>query len=247
MEGLMVTTAGTAHVGRFRPSQNGLHFPNAFAPVALETVEIPGTSMRVSLGDASRGLCGGMVFTVIDYFENGLAPPPDRQPPSSGPLYDYLVKRLVDSWDLPGGVLRYLYLMNPELPDIDVPGSELGILPHGRAWEILDDEWPKVKADLDGSRLSPLGLIKVKSGDPAQRGQNHQVLAYGYLLNETRVTLQLYDPNAPDNDGVTLSFNLGDPSQPCALSCTTAPTLYCFFRTDYQKAGPPPGGVLLGT
>jgi hypothetical protein len=187
-----------------------------------------------------------MVYTVRDYFEYQQAPPSDTDSPHNGPLYDYIVRRLLDSWSVPEGILRYLYLMNPDLPDSDVIPNPLGTLLHGRSWVMIEEEWPKIQADLESNHPSPLGLIKCKSADPALLGQNHQVLAYGYELNGANLTLNLYDPNAPDRDDVVLSVDLASPSQPCQLSCTTAPTLYCFFRTDYDQSGPPPGGIPFG-
>jgi hypothetical protein len=229
----------------FLPSTSGLHFSNSFPRVPLETVEVPGVPVHISLGDASQGLCGGMVYTVRDYFESGQAPPPDTSPPGDGPLFDYIVKRLIESWDLPGGILRYLYLMSPDLPDHDTIANRLGVVPHGRAGVMIDEEWPKIKDDLDYNHLSPLGLIKCKSADPALLGQNHQVLAYGYDLNGTDLTLHLYDPNVPDRDDVSISLSLARSDVACQLTCTTAPTLYCFFRSNYTKAGPPPEGTPL--
>jgi hypothetical protein len=44
---------------------------------------------------------------------------------------------------------------------------------------------------------APLGLIKVKSTDPRQLEEDHQVLAYGFDLVAGILTLRLYDPNQP--------------------------------------------------
>ncbi|MDQ6874558.1 MAG: hypothetical protein M3042_05770 [Actinomycetota bacterium] len=44
----------------------------------------------------------------------GLTPPPDR-PARGEPLYDFLARRLIDSWHLPAGVAQYYHWMN--LPD----------------------------------------------------------------------------------------------------------------------------------
>jgi hypothetical protein len=112
---------------------------------------------------------------------------------------------------------------------------------------MINEEWLKVKDDLDNNWLSPLGLIKCKSTDPALLGENHQVLAYGYDLHGTDLTLRLYDPNVPNRDDVTLSLSLANPRQPCQLACTSAPVLYCFFRSTYEVAGPPPDGTPLAS
>ena len=231
-------------VDGFVPSTAGLHFPNTFAHVPLRTVEIPVLGTTVTLGDAANGLCGGMVYTVCDYFAHQQSPPAMTTAPQGGPLYEYLVQRLFDSWDIPGGIIRYLELMSPELPDYGLADDPLRILKRSRASIMIQDEWPKIRQDLDNNQLSPLGLLKCKSADPALLGQNHQVLAYGYDLEGADLTLYLYDPNAPDDDSAKISLSIASAAQPCDLACTTAPTLYCFFRSNYQQTGPPPDGTL---
>jgi hypothetical protein len=223
-------------VDGFLPSTSGLHFSNSFPNVPLKTVQVPGINVEIPILNAANGLCGGMVYTVRDYFEHGQSPPSLTNAPGDGPLFDYIVQRLIDSWELPEGVLRYVLLMNPDLPDFERPILGVDVFQHSRAWVMIKDEWPKIKVDLDSNHPSPLGLIKTKSADPSKVGENHQVLAYGYDLNGADLTLNLYDPNAPDNDGVTLEVSLADPNQLCNLRCNTAPELYCFFRTNYAPS-----------
>jgi hypothetical protein len=230
-------------VAGFQPSTSGFHFSNSFPHVPLKTERIEAINFVFSLGDASNGLCGGMVYAVCDYFNARLAPPPDTTPPGDGPLFDYVVRRLWESWDVPVGVLRYWALMSPELPDFAANLPVVGAIP-SRSSIMINREWPAVKRDLDNNQLAPLGLVRSKSKDPEQLGQNHQVLAYGYDLDGTNLTLQLYDPNAPDRDDVTLSVSLAGTDRSCALSCNTSSNLFCFFRSKYQAATPPDGTPL---
>ena len=69
----------------------------------------------------------------------------------------------------------------------------------------------KVRADIDAGHPSPLGLIKVKSSDPWQLKHDHQVLAYGYDLDDGMLALRVYDPNRPGRDDVRLSLSVADP------------------------------------
>jgi hypothetical protein len=88
----------------------------------------------------------------------------DSTPPAEGtPLFRYLVDRLFDSFDLPFGPTRYLELMSPALPEGDGLLTHLGIGPHGRTWRTIREEWPRIRADLDGGHPSPPGLVRVKS------------------------------------------------------------------------------------
>lgn len=225
----------------FLPSTSGLHFANDFPHVPDLTVQLLGK--EIGLGDAANGLCGGMAYAVRDLFQAGVAPPPLTSPPSKGALFDYLVLRIFASFDLPRGVLTYLHLMSPLLSDGETWASEHALAPHGRAWTTVRQEWPKVRRDLDGGKPSPLGVIQVKSNDPRKLGINHQVLAYGYALGgegDREVTLRIYDPNFPDRDDVTFSFDTAHPDRatPIERSHGSHP-VYAFFRTAYRFRKPP--------
>lgn len=232
-------TMTTRMVSGFLPSSSGFRFANAFPNVPVRRIGIPGV-ISVPIGDASNGLCGGMAFAARDYFESGRTPPEIAEAPSDGALFDYLVDRLIHSFDLPAGPVRYLELMHPLLPDGETFWSRLGIGPRGRAHRMLRQEWPKVRRDIDAGHPSPLGLIRVKSANPFELKRNHQVLAYGYDLAGTDLTLRLYDPNHPRADDVTLSLDTADPSRPAAIVTSPAgAAVFSFFRVPYEPATPP--------
>lgn len=218
----------------FLPSTSGFAFANAFPKVPVRRIGIPGV-VTLPIGDASNGLCGGMAFAARDYFEQGRPPPKNTTPPSRGALFDYIVKRLFDSFDLPFGPGRYLGLMNPLLPDGETLWSRLGLAPHGRAWRMVMQEWPRVRAEIGSGHPSPLGLVRVKSADPFELKRNHQVLAYGYDLTGSELTLRLYDPNRPADDDVTLTLDLVNTTVPTPAS----PPVFAFFRVPYRSASPP--------
>src|SRR5438105_3685326 len=207
-----------ATVAGFLPSTSGFRFANDFPHVPLVSIGVPGV-VSVPIGDAANGLCGGMAYAARDLFEGGIAPPDTSEPPPGGsPLFEFLVRRLLDSFDLPSGPLRYLELMNPGLSDGDSFLTRLGLAPHGRTWRLVREEWPKVRTDIDGGRLSPLGLVRVKSLDPFDLGKNRQVLAYAYERSGDRLTLSLYDPNWPRRDDIRMGIELSHPSRAAALS-----------------------------
>jgi hypothetical protein len=198
-----------------------------------------------------------MVFAARDYFEAGILIPVNTTNPSSGFLFDYIVQRLLDSFNLllppppplltptppfGPGPLTYMWLMNPTLPDHETVASNAGLAPRGRAWIMINSEWPKIKTDIDSGRLSPIGLVQIKSIDPFQMGKNHQVLAYGYDLNGTNLAIRLYDPNHPDDDAVTMSLSIADPQH--TTSVTIGTPVWCFFKPDYAFSKPPTGFLL---
>lgn len=229
-------------ISNFLPSTSGLHFPNSFPNnVPLKTIALK--DMQIPLGSAANGLCGGMVFAVRDYFEWNLRPPQDITPPALDmPLFNFLVDRLISSFDLPFGPLRYLELMDPRRPGQDSWLTRVPLIPRSRAAVMLKDEWPLIKEELDNGRLCSIGLIRVKSSNPLDLGRNHHVLAYGYELNGNDLVINLYDPNHPDRDDVTMSLNIASPSKPVIV--TQFPpepvSVYCFIRTRYARSTAPP-------
>lgn len=228
----------TRMVPGFLPSTSGFRFRNSFPKVPLRWIGIPGV-VRMPIGDASNGLCGGMVFAVRDYFEEGRALPADADAPASGTLFDYLVDRLFDSFDLPTGPLRYLELMHPLLPDGETIWSRLGLAPHGRAWRTARTEWPAIRRDIDSGAPCPLGLVRVKSSDPLDLKEDHQVLAYGYDLDGRDLTLHVYDPNLPGRDDVTLSVDLRTDGGRAPMMTPPGGPVFSVFRVRYSASVPP--------
>ena len=186
-----------------------------------------------------------MAFAVRDYVQAGRPIPADTQPPAAGsPLFDYLVRRLINSFDVPGGVatspvgwccrrdLRLFF------------GSVRGTF----ARTVLST-WPQVKSDIDGGQLSPLGLVTVHSPTFAavgsEIGKCHQVLAYAYRLGDDgTVAISVYDPNTAraTADDVHITMNIATPGTPSPITHNiniAEPTLHGFFRSRYSPAVPP--------
>ncbi len=186
----------------FIPSVSGFRFPNSYPPDPVLALRVG--QLRLGVGNAANGLCGGMVFAARDLFEAGMPPPAATAPPAAGSaLFRYIVRRLFHSFDLPVGPFRYMAWM--VLPTGD---GRLGLL--GLASRSVRREWPRIKRDLNRGVLSPVGLVRVRSFNPLELGRNHQVLAYGYELDEgsSRVAVRVYDPNHPGADDLVLSFDL---------------------------------------
>ena len=220
----------------FLPSSSGFKFGNNFPHVPLRKIKVMG--QQIPIGDASYGLCGGMIYAVMDYFEAKMQIPSNTTAPSSGPLFEYIVNRQIESFHLPLGLMKYMVLMNPFLTDHETKVSHRGVAPHGRAWRMIKEEWPRIKNDLDTGKLSPLGLVRVKSLNPFEIRRNHQVLAYGYDLNEN-MSIHIYDPNFPNDDLVTLSLNIGkSDSTTSVFHSKSSDPIYSFFRTDYKFKRP---------
>ena len=245
------------------PSRNGLHFTNSWPSEPDYTISVLGHT--ITLGDASNGLCGGMAYAVNDLFLTRLLPPADTTIPAEGtPLFNYLVARLTNSFD-ESDVNQYLSWIQMSNHDTTVLGE---VIAHGLAWHEITEEWPKVRSDLDSGRPSPLGLVSGHE-PPAvgfftgmqDLGKCHQVLAWGYDLDGTNLTIYIYDPDFtghdnftgndyPGNDN-TIMLDIGNPGHttPISVSNWSAGTYRGFFHTHYQYHDPrtPASGSFIGT
>ncbi len=247
-------------VAGFLPSTSGMRFTNHFPTgIPIVTIPIPGAGRSIPIGDASNGVCGGMVYAALDLF---LAKPRLRvpetasAPPGSSTLMTYVTRRLVDSFALDHGVAsnvaRYLRLMST--PDRDA------FIIDGVGSVMAHQEWPKVKRDLDADRPCPLGLVaggRVSPMDFSTKverlGHCHQVLAYGYDLDAGHLTLHVYDPNDPGTDTSTIEVDLSDTSGGATLATDRISSrisghgsFRAFFRHDHYVPVQPPTGVSPG-
>lgn len=226
----------TVRVADFRPSVHGFPFPNCY-PKDRKFFLFDTPLGAVGVADASRGLCGGMIFAVMDLFHHRVTPVP--QSPTD-PVFRYFCRRLFSSWGVPFAWMRYWdWQLRPE-----VTRAVAGVpVRNGVGWLTVREEWPKIRAALDAGQLAALGLVKQKGVSPLKLGMNHQVLAYGYDLDDAtgEVTVHIYDPNYPGDDTCTLTFNTADPdtARPVVHSCE-GPSVRGVFFTEYRPTAEPP-------
>lgn len=224
----------------FTPSVEAFQFPNAWPQVAAFTIRVLGVDVEV--GNAARGLCGGMVFAVRDYFEAGVAVPQDMVAPRSGPLYEYVGRRLKESFDLPLGPSKYLQFMASPDGDKGIPLLSWLIKPRvrGIAWYTIHDEVPKILVDIDSGKLSCIGLVCAQGVDPKDLGMNHQVLAYKYERAVGSVKIWVYDPNRPHGDDAYLEFATDRPTKATPIRFINgSKQVRGFFRVAYRHSTPP--------
>ena len=180
------------------------------------------------------GLCGGMAFAALDYFNAGMPTPrgngPYDQPPPGSGLRSYLSRRLVESW-VPNGVTflewiaRLHYL--PRLWFVDAGPRAL----RDRSREA----WRTLKQQLDAGVPVPIGLV----GDATNPFMDHQVVAYDYdATSEFVGTIYVYDMNYP-GVGQTIKLDLSSDTVQAEESCRSVHPLTGFFCEKYEPATPP--------
>lgn len=231
----------------FLPSRDGFKFGNSWPETPYTLPFLRDTPFAQKYGDSGMGLCGGMVFAALDYFHTGQLIPPrtDAPPGEQDALFLYLVDRLFDSFD-PATVTLMLSLLSELYPDSDEAVlSRLG-LASGRAAVMAHQEWPLIKRDIDNGMPSPLFVQTVKSSNPADLGECHQVLAYAYDVSGHDITLRIYDPNSEMSDGVTLTFSDATAAEPIHVVHNIDVTdddgaprpVFCFVRMVYAVSQP---------
>jgi hypothetical protein len=246
-----------AAVPDFLPSRHGFRFANSWPPGP--TVAFGRFDPRlVGIGDASAGLCGGMVATVRDLFEAGIAPPLDADPPANGSRrFRAIVRRQVESLDWLRVPLRF-YDLQAWRPDPPTRLSAILRRPPPRI-VVVRDAWPLIRADIEAGRAPIVGLVRTAGCSPRRLTANHQVLAYAYEEDAGGFRIRIYDPNHPGRDDVELIGRLDElgavpsdegapppgehgsprPGEGVRLGQSTGEPLLGFFRQPY----PPPGSL----
>ena len=223
---------------RFLPSRHGFAFTNAWP--SQPAVVLATHLGQINIGNAAAGLCGGMVFVVLDYWHAAIVPPTTRPVPGET-LYRQIVRRLIESWNLPTGIAQYYQCMN--LPDGDIGVDVLGrriVIDHGLTRRTVQVQWPQIKADLDRGIPAPLGVVTVASSRPADLALNHQVLAYDYDRAGTEVTVRVYDPNRGQQNDIWIRFDESAPTKSAAFTHNLGigHPVRGFFHTAYSPVPP---------
>ena len=206
----------------FSAVDHGFRFPNRFEFNFSVMFELPFVS-PINLDKVVYGLCGGMCFGALDYFNAALPiPRTSKVKDINSPFLLYLWDRQLDSLKLPVvfKVMEWMILDDGNI------GRRMS------RWEI-----PKLKRRIDKGNPAVLALIRTQGvSDPTQ---NHQVMATAYRFDEaTRdMVIHLYDPNHPGKNP-RLNLNLSNPSQGIPIEQSTGEELRGFFVLNYRTQKP---------
>jgi hypothetical protein len=229
----------------FLPSTSALRFGNNWPHLPVLIIQTP--FGPINIGDTAMGVCGGMCYVTCDLFEGKALPPLATSPPSTtdDPVYQFTVARFNDSLSAEA-IETYYGLMNPALPDHETDLSQAGLAPHGRAWVMINQQWPRIKARIDSGHPCPIGLVLTKSLNPGDLGLNHVVVVFGYDLIGTDLTLHIYDPNFPNSNTRTIALSIADPLHTTTVT-SNYPGLNCFFQLElYTPVAPPQFAAVFG-
>lgn len=204
----------------FRPQQHGFHFDNDFVN---KTATLPGFGSI-----QTRGRCGGMAYAALDLYTAGVPVPPDTALPADGtPLADYIYRRLLDSFLSPSAVQFVSWTLHADHDSWFFKGVT--------RW-TREDQLPRLRGLIDAGRPVALGLVGARDlGDVGNK--NHQVVAYGYDLDEPTqaIRIYIYDNNSHDQE-VVLST---DPGNPGVDASNRAEPWRGFFLQSYSPVAPP--------
>jgi hypothetical protein len=113
---------------------------------------------NIVAGDPGNGLCGGRVLAALNLFCHSprLLPPPDKTPPPSGsPIFTTSWSVLLNRFGVPsrnfnaGRVIEWIH----------TPGHEVLVsIVTGLAKRVVQQEGPRIRADIDSGVPSPLNL-----------------------------------------------------------------------------------------
>jgi hypothetical protein len=242
---MVISMSDSNIVPNFLPSKSCLHFGNFYPPhtsYPLITLPIVGT---VISGDAGNGICGGFCYTVLDLFLSKFQPPPETDFPASGSTgFNYLVNRFVDSLGSAHGYSQAIKLIEwIQTPDKD---TTIQFYLRGLGHRMVEDEWPRIKDDINSGRPSALMLAmapKCRLGEipciTVALSHSHQVLVYGYTLDNNNLTLSIYDCNHPNSDSQTISLDISYPENTINIIAPGIPyKIRGFFRSEYSYKDP---------
>lgn len=208
----------------FLPSRFGFRFANRWPSVPARTIDLG--PVHIPIGNASRGLCGGMAFAARVRFERHEDAPPDAMPPKRGEsLFREIVDRQFDSFGRWFSVPIRFWRSSA--------GSQAA-----RDRETVRDAWPAIRASIDAGVPPMIGLVRLAGRNPLALGLGHQVAGFRYDEAGTGIAIWIYDPNHPGDDDVRLTVERRADGT-YALAQSTGEPLIGLLALPFEGTGRP--------
>ncbi|MBC7772442.1 MAG: peptidoglycan-binding protein [Pyrinomonadaceae bacterium] len=209
----------------FLPSVHGFRFSN---PGTMR-VPVPGVGL---LAVGMPGLCGGMAYAALDYFNSCVPLPTTAISPAlpGDPLFRHLATRQVESVIAGRSFEKYLgWTLRPDTSIAVIDGVQ----------ELTAREFTGLRAVLSAGNTAVLGLIKATSNPT----EHHQVLAYAISpVSATVFNVHIYDSNFPGRDDVVIEVTLASATRVTSRHLVGGSPLRAvrgFFMTPYAPRVPP--------
>ncbi|MGH7507591.1 MAG: hypothetical protein ACRELX_18205, partial [Longimicrobiales bacterium] len=206
----------------FLPSRHGFSFRNR-----------PGAGGELfGLGapvDAAFGLSAGMAWVALDRYLAGRPIAQAKEAPAcDDALHAELVVRQSAALSRCGWAMLRDWQRLPERGRPLRPGSA----------ELTHANWRQLRRSLDAG-VPVLLFLVLASGAHADPSTNQAVLAYGYEIDRRtgRVSVRVYDPARPGNDGVRLVFGLSR-FRPLEARLAVQTPVRGFFCVPYDRPSP---------
>jgi hypothetical protein len=208
----------------FLPSRHGFRFANRWPSAPARSLNLG--LLQIGIGDAGRGLCGGMAFAARDRFERGEEAAPDAVPPSPGtPLFREIVDRQFASFGR-------LFLVPLRFWLAAALGND-----RSRVRGTVREAWPAIRARIDAGEPAMVGLVRAAGLNPLANGLGHQVVAYRYDAGPERISIGVYDPNHPGDDTVEVRITRS-PEGRITLAQSTGEPLVGLLHLPFSPARP---------
>jgi hypothetical protein len=221
----------------FLPSTNAPLFHNGpWPPGTAFSVSIAGLP-AISIDTTHMGFCGGMSLLTRDIFESGT--PHLRGTVASHiplPLAQLILNRLIDSFDGPATVAKWLQFTQRLDHDTWLGGAG--------TFHLTVDECAGIMQVIDSGHLCPIGVVLTQSYAPWDVFQSHVELVWGYELAGPQLTLHTYDCNNEGNDDITISLDISSqtPAKDISTNGTDGPSagrVRGFFQLPTPMPTPP--------
>ena len=186
-------TISTARHTSFDPAVHGFKFANTFANNMISEFDV-----------RTDGLCGGMVYAALDYFNAGKPIPQQNYEPTEGTgLRQYIYRRQIES--LASNLDKWAELTINPFGTRNAEFYRWGLdgKPGGRIDEL--------RREIDAGRPVALGLKGCNEGCKG----DHQVLAIGYDMGSyqgdfgagvEQFKIFIYDPNFPGRTMTLMAY-----------------------------------------
>ncbi len=185
---------------KFLPDLHGYQFVNRFEG------NLPNIFLRIVIRRSVYGLCGGMVFSALDYFSKNCPIPTTAE--KSEELEEGFIRYLWKRQQASMSIFNYYLLTKKSFQK----NRNLII-------DTITKELPQILRSIDNEK--PVPLIIIRSRNFESPTNNHQILVTNYEVEGSETHLTCYDPNHPhistvvkicrDINSLSIEYSTGEP------------------------------------